>query len=225
MATAIDSAVTAPNPVQNLVESSVDIQEEFRIISDSVSKIRLRPEHKLNDKGNVKQSLRNTAQILKRCSRYTETILKLLGRVDPAKPDIQSFGDLFVCATAEISYLQDEYANLLAENRYGPDTASVFRDLQSNTSLFNQERVEKLRSAVELQGAYARSQENRSGGNRKSGWQYNSGNQSQFRRYQNRDGRNAFNNPGMRNQDVFNNITQRSVPNVRPAREISRTED
>lgn len=223
-ASAFGSAHVAPSPGTQRGDL-VDIQEEFRIISDSVSKIRLRPEQRLNDKGNVKQSLRSTAQILKRCARYTETTLKLLGKADPEGDNIQILSDLYVCASAEINYLQDEFANLLAENRYGADAAGVFRDLQSNTSVFTQDRVEKLKSAVELQAAHARVGQHDTG--RFSSFNNNRrGGTPPFRKYQNRDNRYQFNNNytgGSRQQDIFQNFN-RSVPSVRP-REITRTED
>ena len=182
----------------------VDFQEEYRTISDSVSKIRLRPELKLNDKGNVKQALRNQSTVIKRCARYTETVLKILTRLgdNPESASERDLADIYVCAQAEINYLQDEYANLLAENRYGADTASVFRDLQQNTTVFSSNRVDQLRAAIELQGAHNKAQEARPPAPRRG--------------YSNYRGRGRGYTYSNRGHDLYHNLSSRGLPNSRP---------
>ena len=176
----------------------LDVQEEYRSIADSVAKVRLPSDLKLSDKGSVKQSLRPTHQVIKRCGRYTETLLKLIGQLVPGNVSELDIANLFMCAQAEIKYIQDEYAALIAENRYGTDTAAIFRDLQSHTSVFSQERINQLKSAIELQSAHhaaSRTQNFRGRG------------------YSGRGrGRGSFRDNRQGGADVFNRISSRNVP-------------
>ena len=51
--------------------------------------------------------------VLTKCSKYTETALKLVSQSKDGSP--LNIEELLVCLVAEIKYLQDEYAALLAE--------------------------------------------------------------------------------------------------------------
>jgi hypothetical protein len=196
---ASQAAVSAQSLGAPCSASSIDIQQEYASVADGVSKIKLHPDFRLNEKGSIKSSLRTHANTIKKCARYTETILKQLSRLEPSNITEQDFADLFLCAHAEIQYLQDEFATLLAESRYGSDTAGVFRDLQTNSSVFSGDRIDRLKSAIELQAAHGRYHENPRGRGRGS-----------YRRpYGNRGG---FRN----NRDVFQAVTSRNVPHHRP---------
>ena len=115
----------------------------------------------------------------------------------------QDLANLELCAHAEILYLQDEYTNVLAENRYGPETARVMRDLQSNSTLFTTDRVDKLKAALELQAAHSRQRADDSGRGRGRGRGYGS--------YNRRGGYHGGYQGGFSRGrgDVFQNLTSR----------------
>ena len=78
---------------------------------------------------------------------YVGTGLKILSQIGIERllPDIKELlGDLFVCESAHIRYLQEEYASLLVQAQYSRDTSRLFRSLQRKTSVFNPQSLEQL---------------------------------------------------------------------------------
>ena len=197
-------ATSAPEAGAPYFSRQPDVQQEYQALADSVSRIKLVPDLKLNEKGTVKASLRTQANIVKKCGRYVETTLKVLSRIEAGDVAESQLTELFLCAHAQMLYLQDEYANVLAESRYGTDTAGIFRDLQTNTSVFTPTRIDRLKSAIELQAAHHRYHEPRGRG------------RGSFR------GR-SFHRGGR--QDVFSRLTSRSIPPHRPSTTDERTEE
>ena len=117
-------------------------------------------------------------------------------------------------ANAEIKYLQDEYASLIAENKYGADTASLFRDLQNNSSVFTEDKVATLKSAIELQGAASNAQRGQS--NNRSGHQgsyqgHRGGYRPYRRNYHNQGNRGGY-NQGYQQNDVFQQLSNPKMP-------------
>ena len=196
---ALSAQIPNQGPHTEQSSASVDVQEEYRAISDSVSKVRLPVDQKLNNRGGVTANLRAHSNTITRCARYTETILKLIYGLKANEPVSElDIANLFTVANAEIKFLQDEYAALVAENKYGSDTASLFRDLQHNSSVFSEEKVATLKSAIELQGA-ANTAQNRQRG--RGGFR---GRRSFYGGYGNR----GSNRGGYQsnNQDVFHRL-------------------
>lgn len=201
------SASAALHPVPQ----GQDIQQEYLSLADTVNRVKLVPELRLNDRGTVKTSLRSHLNTVKRCGKYAETTLKLLSTLEAGNVTERDLSELHLCAHAQILYLQDEVANLLAESRYGTDTAGVFRDLQTNTSVFTPERVATLKSALELQTAHSRHQQENSGrGRGRGGGGHNFQNSGYNRRGYWNGG--YGNNRGRGGRDVFNNLTSRNIP-------------
>lgn len=192
----------------------VAVQELFKIIQDSVIRVRLPTDLKLHDSGSVKKKCQPVYNVVRRCARYTETILKIFAHVSLDKADavtVAAIQDIYTCLTAEINFLQEEYTAILVQGRFGEEAADVFHDLQKNTSLFTEDRLPIVKTAIEL--ANLRSIHNqgpqRGGfdrqGTRGSFGYYRGRGGPQFRSYD-RDMR-----PN-RGRDVFGSMASRSIP-------------
>ena len=174
-----------------------DIQGEFQALKDSHQRVKLSSDFKLNEnKTGIARSDQSSYNIIVKSGRYVETGLKILSQIDIERlpPDIKELlGDLFVCESAHIRYLQEEYASLLVQGQYGRDTSRLFRSLQRNTSAFNPQSLEQLRNAVTITAAARPTQ--RGGFGR---------------------GRGGFGR-GSNRQDIFQQFQNRSVPTRRPS--------
>ena len=100
--------------VQPTHESEQPLQEVFKIIQDSVSRTRLPPELRLNDSGGVKRKAQPIFNVIRKCARYTETVLKLISHVDQNNGTSQRvMDDIQSCLVAEMRYLQEEYTGIV----------------------------------------------------------------------------------------------------------------
>lgn len=148
------------------------IQEQFNGIRASVDKVILPPYLKLHDsRSGVKRDDQQALNVISKCGRYTETALKILSQVK----DDESFDvkPLITTLTANINYLQEEYATLLVKGRFDDQTAQLFRSLQKGNSGFDSRSINNVRIAAELSSiprGYSRPQHF---GNRPQGRGYN----------------------------------------------------
>ena len=91
----------------NLQSHDQPVQVTFAIIKDSVTRVRLPVDLKLHDSGNVKRKCQPVYNVVKRCARYTETILKLMSYIEPKDDNSSSaISDVYTCLRAEIGYLR-----------------------------------------------------------------------------------------------------------------------
>ncbi|KAH3726514.1 hypothetical protein DPMN_052381 [Dreissena polymorpha] len=118
----------------------MDIQGEFSALKNSLSRVRLTAELKLNEsRQGVRRSDQPVLNILK-CSRYSETSAKLLATLEPGQPLTQDTLDrLFLISHAQCKYMKDEYAAVLVNSQFDNSTSKLFRALQKNTSGLNAE--------------------------------------------------------------------------------------
>jgi len=201
----------------------VAVQELFKIIQDSVTRVRLPTDLKLHDSGSVKKKCQPVYGVVRKCARYTETILKIFAHVKLDNADavtVAAVEDIYTCLTAEINYLQEEYAAILVQGRFGDDAADVFHDLQKNTSVFTEDRLPIVKTAIELANLRINNQGNnqgqrsgfdRQGSNRGSfGYNRGRGGNSQFRSYGNYDRDNHMRQG--RGRDIFNSMSSRPFP-------------
>ena len=143
---------TNPSPRSGEVASG-DLQGEFAVIKDSVQRVRLPAELKLNDsKSGIKRQDQATYNIVAKSCRFIETSIKLLSLVDVQEDQQQRIDELYTVAVAHLKYMQEEYASLIVQGKFGTDCAGVYRALQRNSSAFPQEHLETLRAAVTLSG-------------------------------------------------------------------------
>ena len=131
-----------------------DIQNDFVRVKDSVSKVKLPLNYKLNDNRFSVDKKDSTAyNILSKCARYSETAIKLLQDMPPPEEGSDSEKYLDSIATVQLAqqrYLQQQYAALIVNKDFGQKTAKVFRSLQSNTTAFPKESLDNLKAAVQL---------------------------------------------------------------------------
>lgn len=152
---AISGHAVPGSPQGGATGESSDIQGEFQCLRDSLTRIKLPSELKLNDS---RQGIRRTDQpllnVVAKCGRYNETLVKLLTTIEPGSVITQETLDqLFVIAHAQCRYLQDEFASLVVNSQFDSNTSKLFRALQKNTSGLNSTSLETLRSAATIAAA------------------------------------------------------------------------
>lgn len=131
--------------------TSVDAQEDFQSIKDSLQKVKLPPELKLNEsKQGIKREDQQTLNVLSRTARYAETTLKLLSTFDdiPFNESVDNkLAQIVKIQQAQICYLRDEYASLIVQSKFDKATSQTFRALQKNTSGLNAQALQNLKLA------------------------------------------------------------------------------
>ena len=186
-----------------------DIQSEFQCLKDSLAKQKLPSELKLNEsRQGIQRADQGVYAVLSKCARFAETSIKLLSTIEPGclvTPELLE--ELFLVNTAQIKYLQDEYASILVNSQFDTSTSKLFRALQKNTSGLNAGSLETLRSAATIAAA-AKPQQARdsrphtgygSRGNYRGGYRGgHSGRQDVFDRFSRR----SFNNRGRRTDEA-----------------------
>ena len=126
------------------------------MLRDSVSKVMLPPEYRMNDnKTGIASKDREQAAVLARSGKFIETSLKLIGEIQKAwqgdLADVASrLDDLTLCQTAHLRFVQEEFAGLQVAGQYGNQVKNVFKSLQRNTSNLNAEGIENLKTAVSI---------------------------------------------------------------------------
>ena len=132
-----------------------DLQERYGAIRSSVEKVTLPNCYKLHDsRTGIKREDQPVFNVLSKCGRYVETIVKLLSEVDEDKPlDLEPITTVL---RANIEYLQDEYSALLVKGKFDSNTANLFRALSRGNSGFTQRNLENVRVAAELSSIHSR---------------------------------------------------------------------
>ena len=147
----------SPAPLFGATGRRQDIQGEFQALRDSLTRIQLPADLKLNDsRQGIRKNDQPVLNVITRCGKYNETLMKLLTTIDPDTNGGLSqvvIEQLFLIAYAQTKFLQDEFASLVVNNHFDSGTARLFRALQKNTSGLNQESLETLRSAAAISAA------------------------------------------------------------------------
>ena len=140
---------------------SEEVQAEYRVIVDTVQKVKLPPDCIL-PKGTqgVTKETRTAHNIATSCAKYTETALKLIVTLfDKDEVSEDDLGKLLVVQYAEMKYLQDELASIIVQGQFDNTTTKLFRSIQKNTSVFSSEALENLKSAASIAAAGAQQQQ------------------------------------------------------------------
>ena len=128
---------------------TASVDAEFQRLRSSVQSVRLPPNLTLQEsRQGVKREDLPLFNVLAKCARYTETIIKLCARAEG-----DSHEDVFNASYAMMKYIQDEYTALIVSSTFDPNVSRVFRSLQRNTG-FTPEAMEHLRSATTIASAY-----------------------------------------------------------------------
>ncbi len=133
-----------------------NLQEEFRVLQDACSKVRLPLDlHFQGQSRGLKTECREQAAILHNAARYAEVSLKILVKV------LRQFGgqdyrvnvhldELTHCLVAQLRYLQEEQSGLFVKGSFGNKTHSLFQQFRHNTALLGSEDIEVLCAAATL---------------------------------------------------------------------------
>ena len=151
----------SPTPeTDTSVGASRDIQGEFAAIRDSLQRVKLPSDIRLNDsnKQGVRRQDHPTANILIKCARYIETLFKILSQCSiessQAPQDLkESLDTLFTVCLANIRYIQEEYASIIVQGTFDHVTTKMFKSLQKNNSVFSPQQVEILQNAASISAA------------------------------------------------------------------------
>ena len=186
-----------------------EIQREFSAVKDTLSKVPLTPELRLNEvtTGNFNKQDRQCAKLLRGNSRYIETALKLI-LVAGQDPELSGTGhhylsQLDIVLRAAILFNQQEYQAVLVNGQFDDDTTRMFRMIQQNTNCFSPTTIDQLKLAAELSIINdRRSSAANTRGGRNQQWQRGASNYSYQRgrggRFQSYRGR-GFNQPPTHN--------------------------
>jgi hypothetical protein len=188
-----------------------DIQQEFAIIKDSLQRVRLPKDLKVEDsRQGVKRNDQGRINNIAKCARYSETALKILSTIDPFNVTQADLNDLVIVNVAMVRYLQEEHALVHVGGSFGDNVERIYRNFRRNTSVFDSQAIDSLQAAVALDAAQPHSNYPSARG-RGRGFQsnnyfrgrgrgaYNNSN-SVYRFSRNLQGNNQFQNPN--NQPV-----------------------
>ncbi len=145
----------SPDPAGGSI--ATDVQGEYQSIKESLSRITLPPDLRVNDS---RQGIRRGDQVLynvvTKCARFTETALKSLSQTSDCDNENCSgqHDQLVKILQAEISYLQDEFAAIAVQGQFDPNVSRFFRTLQRNTSVFSPLALDNLRNATAISAMY-----------------------------------------------------------------------
>jgi len=130
-----------------------NIQQEFMVIKDTLQRVRLPNELKVNDTSSgVRREDQARAKVVSRCARYSETLVKLLASIQPDSVSPGDLQDILTVCVAQVRFLQEEQAMMMVSGQYGPRVEKSYRNLRSNTSAFTPAALETLQAAVVLEG-------------------------------------------------------------------------
>lgn len=138
-----------------IVPLSEDIQGDFRELKDSYQKVQLGTELKLNaEKTGIRREDHPRFNVIVNAAKYSETILKVLAeRSSGDGISVEHCDEIARIAIAQQKYLQEEYASLLVNNTFNPQTAKLFKQLQRNSSLFPTTALSNLQAAATISAA------------------------------------------------------------------------
>ena len=136
----------------NTAAASYDIvQHEYKKLQDKYLKTYLSPESKLHiERTGFRGEEARKLTVVQNCTKYSETILKILAASPSETLPKETVEEIAVCATAQQCYLQGVYANLVVHSNFDSQTAKLFSQLQRNTSAFPPSLLPTLQSAAAI---------------------------------------------------------------------------
>ncbi|CAH1790965.1 unnamed protein product, partial [Owenia fusiformis] len=131
---------------------SVEVQQEFETLKDALQKIRLQNTHKLlESRTGIKRADQDIVTILGKLARYTEVAFKWLYTQDPSNgAGPLELQQLFTILSAQMNCFQSEYTALVVNNTCDDDTSKLYKALQRNPQMFNDESRLNLHTAANI---------------------------------------------------------------------------
>jgi hypothetical protein len=205
--------VVAPSSVLDSSEGSTSsvndfsVQEEFQSIKDSLQKVKLPSDQKLNDSRiGINRADQPLYNVVAKCARYIETAIKWVGVQEPGQISNDDLMCLHTILLANLRYLQGEYQAVLVQSQFDKDTSRFFRSLQKDNNNFSDGALRNLQTAVAVTNL-------RGSGYNRSSWRGSSyrgrGNSS----YRGGPYRSSWRN----DRDQFNSMAQRGISRAPPS--------
>ena len=154
----------SPNIQHHLPTSlgSCDIQKQFEIIKDLVSRQTLPQNLKVYDSSTgIKNECRPALKVIQKTARYAETALKVLASLESPTPttlsyDNKDINNLYCVLAAQINFLQSEFSSILVKSNFNDETSRIFRSLEASNTSFSQQSLNNLRVSAELAAVSSR---------------------------------------------------------------------
>ena len=162
---AVSSANDFSESTGSAAIESPDLQKEFSAIRDTLQKVKLQSNCRLNESPmGIKKQDKPTFNVLQRNARYLETALKLIqvASSDSKLSDIdfnQYLIQLEVVLRAGIDFNQQEYQALLVGSQFDPTTTKFFRVMQRSENCFTPQALVQLKLAAEITSASQHTQQ------------------------------------------------------------------
>ncbi|GFR67202.1 hypothetical protein ElyMa_001991800 [Elysia marginata] len=155
-----DQTHPTPSPYDTTVGASGCrvIQREFDNVRDSLIRVPLPKHYKVNDSAKgISKDCKSTLSVISKCARYAETGLKAIASLQPNQEDEHSMTlekeeiqKLFTVFSAQINFLQAEFANQVVKSTFDEETSRIFRSFENNTGAFSGSALQNIRLAAEL---------------------------------------------------------------------------
>lgn len=134
--------------------SSDDVQGEFLTLKDSLQKVRLPSDLKLNEnRQGIKKADLAAFNVISRSARYVETTLKLLANINAHSVSTEDLENVSLVQVAHIKYLQEEFAATVVQSQCPEGVSKWFRTLGKNTSTFSPSVCDRIRAAGDISKA------------------------------------------------------------------------
>lgn len=128
-----------------------DAQGAFLRIKDQVNKITLLQEFKVPDaKRGIKKPDQHAADIIGRCGKYAETLIKVLASFQQGDSVEELTNCIYHIAYAQIRYLQERYGTIAVKGVFDPITSDLFDKLQNNALHLDTKALTHLDTAAKL---------------------------------------------------------------------------
>ena len=136
----------APREQQSLDKDI--LQAKYRAVARKYQAVELHPDLTFKfQKSGVKKNLQQASNIINRAAEYTESILKIAVSCDT---DEAALEDITNVGVALHHYLKAERTGLLVKSKYGDETGELFRQIQNNTTDFDEDCLDKLGKAATM---------------------------------------------------------------------------
>ncbi|KAH3862025.1 hypothetical protein DPMN_024981 [Dreissena polymorpha] len=182
-----------------------DLQGDFQALRDTLSKVKLPAEVRLNDcMQGIKRADQPLMNVLSKCNRYCETGIQLLCSLEAGTElDQNTLDDLFLIQHALIKFLHEEFAALLVGGPFDSSTAKIIRSLQKTRLVLTRIRSKPFeqRHRCPSGGAPEDRYTNRRGFSGSGRGRYGHGQRGAFQG---------------RSQDMFQSFTNRQLPRRQP---------
>ena len=151
------------SPLGSASPSEFDIQKRFENLRDSLSRIQLPPDCKVNEsQQGIKSECKPALKVISKTARFAEAGLKLISQYSPSdaeeyaltSADIEKL--YIIIFQAQINYLQGEYSSLVVRSTFDEETSRLFRAFQNNSQALSEMTLNNVRLAAKLTSKLSR---------------------------------------------------------------------